>query len=218
MEPYSHRKARLTVAKNDYDKAHEEAMLQWALGNMSSPPIYCLPQEVASFFYDESDTADESPTDRDTVDPVNESKVALPPTNTANDGVSASNDAVVATKATVDAASTTCCEYDDVSAPTEQKRQAVTSKPASYFSDWDEDEERCPPILIVAVNDPYGSSQKYKIRNTTKMQKVFDDYTRRMGLEIALISFLHGSRRLRGEDTPRSLRLSDGDTIEFCFK
>ncbi|CAN6647282.1 ubiquitin-like protein Smt3p [Trichomonascus vanleenenianus] len=54
----------------------------------------------------------------------------------------------------------------------------------------------------------------FKIKKTTQLKKVMDTFCKRTGKDPSALRFLYEGERVQPDDTPSSLDLSDGDTIE----
>jgi small ubiquitin-related modifier len=53
-----------------------------------------------------------------------------------------------------------------------------------------------------------------KVKRTTKMEKVFEAYAGRKGVDIHGLRFLLDGERVSFDDTPEELELKDGDQID----
>ncbi|KAJ9099718.1 hypothetical protein QFC20_005596 [Naganishia adeliensis] len=60
----------------------------------------------------------------------------------------------------------------------------------------------------------YGNEVFFKIKRTTKLNKLKNAYADRVGKQVNSIRFFYDGRRVQDEDTPESLELEDGDAIE----
>ena len=58
----------------------------------------------------------------------------------------------------------------------------------------------------------------FKVRPTTKFQKVFDAYCQRKALEPNMVRFLVDGERIRWDQTPEDLDLDDGDVIDAMME
>jgi len=54
----------------------------------------------------------------------------------------------------------------------------------------------------------------FKIRKTTPMSKLMDAYLERQGVQKDNVRFLFDGVRLTETDTPKSLAMEEGDTID----
>ena len=68
-------------------------------------------------------------------------------------------------------------------------------------------------IYMIKVNDTY-----FKIKNTTKLGKIFDTYCNKYGLDINNISFFIHDTQLNYDDTIKYLGLDEEDNIEINIK
>ena len=63
------------------------------------------------------------------------------------------------------------------------------------------------------IKDQNGEETMFKIKRTTKMEKVFKTYASRKGVDEECLAFLIEGEKIDIDDTPQSLRLEDGDSI-----
>lgn len=54
----------------------------------------------------------------------------------------------------------------------------------------------------------------FKVKFTTNMGKLKKSYSDRQGVPVNTLRFLFDGNRINDEDTPKSLEMEDGDTIE----
>ncbi|EAW22787.1 ubiquitin-like protein SMT3 [Aspergillus lentulus] len=54
----------------------------------------------------------------------------------------------------------------------------------------------------------------FKIKRTTQLKKLMDAFCERQGKQLSTVRFLFDGTRVRPEDTPDSLDMADGDTLE----
>ena len=59
-----------------------------------------------------------------------------------------------------------------------------------------------------------GSEIYFKIKKSTKMQKVFDTYAGRKGFSASALRFLYDGSRIKSDDTPKMLEMEDQDQID----
>lgn len=69
------------------------------------------------------------------------------------------------------------------------------------------------PINLKVVGHQYSSVQ-FKIKKHTPLLKLLNAYCERACVAINTVSFRFNGRTIRGTDTPLSLGMEDGDTIE----
>ena len=61
---------------------------------------------------------------------------------------------------------------------------------------------------------PEGDETVYKVKTTTKLQRLFDAYALRKGIDVGSLRFLLDGERLRGDQTPADVDMEDGDQID----
>ena len=61
---------------------------------------------------------------------------------------------------------------------------------------------------------PEGDEVWFKIKTTTKLQRLFDAYALRKGIDVGSLRFLLDGERLRGDQTPEDIDMEDGDQID----
>jgi len=68
--------------------------------------------------------------------------------------------------------------------------------------------------ITIRVKDQGGEETFFKVKNTTKMSKVFGAYAQRKGVQQSSLRCLLDGERINPEDTPKSLELEDQDQID----
>ena len=68
--------------------------------------------------------------------------------------------------------------------------------------------------LTVRVRDQTGEETFFKLSYGTRMQKLFETYARRKGLNSSSLRFLLDGERINGDSTSRRLELRDQDQID----
>ncbi|CAM9959712.1 unnamed protein product, partial [Laminaria digitata] len=63
-----------------------------------------------------------------------------------------------------------------------------------------------------------GEETYFKVKKTTRMEKVFTTYATRKGVSVAALRFLLDGQRVAAEDTPTSLELEDQDQIDCMLE
>ena len=61
---------------------------------------------------------------------------------------------------------------------------------------------------------PEGDEVWFKVKTTTKLQKLFDTYALHKGIGSGSLRFLLDGERLRGDQTPACVDMEDGDQID----
>eukprot|EP00429_Kryptoperidinium_foliaceum_P086549 CAMPEP_0176185880 /NCGR_PEP_ID=MMETSP0121_2-20121125/1582_1 /TAXON_ID=160619 /ORGANISM="Kryptoperidinium foliaceum, Strain CCMP 1326" /LENGTH=89 /DNA_ID=CAMNT_0017524347 /DNA_START=38 /DNA_END=307 /DNA_ORIENTATION=- len=81
-----------------------------------------------------------------------------------------------------------------------------------------EEGEANPDQLTIRVRDQTGEETFFKIKRTTKMQKVFETYAQRKGVQSASLRFLLDGERIEPDSTPKMLELDDQDQIDCMLE
>ena len=63
-----------------------------------------------------------------------------------------------------------------------------------------------------------GEETYFKIKKSTKMQKVFDTYAQRKGVQASSLRFLLDGDRIQPDATPKQLELDDQDQIDCMLE
>jgi small ubiquitin-related modifier len=69
-------------------------------------------------------------------------------------------------------------------------------------------------IVFPSYKKQDGGETYFKIKKSTKMQKVFDTYASRKGLSASTLRFLYDGNRIQSNDTPKMLEMEDQDQID----
>ncbi|KAJ5682268.1 ubiquitin-like protein SMT3, partial [Penicillium macrosclerotiorum] len=72
-----------------------------------------------------------------------------------------------------------------------------------------------PPVehLNIKVTDN-NNEVFFKIKRSTQLKKLMDAFCERQGKQMSTVRFLFDGTRVRPEDTPDTLDMADGDTLE----
>ncbi|KAJ4422154.1 hypothetical protein N0V82_003238 [Gnomoniopsis sp. IMI 355080] len=89
----------------------------------------------------------------------------------------------------------------------------ATNEPLPDAAPTNDNRQKAPQIEIRVV-DQQGNECHFKIRTTTKFDKVFTAFTERQNVTQGSLRFLFDGQRVGGDDTPESLEMENGDTIE----
>mmetsp|Transcript_31401 Transcript_31401/g.70336 ORF Transcript_31401/g.70336 Transcript_31401/m.70336 type:complete len:181 (+) Transcript_31401:80-622(+) len=68
--------------------------------------------------------------------------------------------------------------------------------------------------ITIRVKDQTGEETMFKVKKTTKMQKIFGAYAQRKGVDPSSLRFLLDGDRIQGDQTPKMLELEDEDQID----
>ncbi|KAJ5789958.1 uncharacterized protein N7518_006969, partial [Penicillium psychrosexuale] len=76
-------------------------------------------------------------------------------------------------------------------------------------------EGAAPPTehLNIKVTDN-NNEVFFKIKRTTQLKKLMDAFCERQGKQMSTVRFLFDGTRVRPEDSPDTLDMADGDTLE----
>mmetsp|Transcript_22093 Transcript_22093/g.45995 ORF Transcript_22093/g.45995 Transcript_22093/m.45995 type:complete len:93 (+) Transcript_22093:21-299(+) len=72
--------------------------------------------------------------------------------------------------------------------------------------------------ITIRVKDQGGEETFFKIKKTTKMEKVFSTYASRRGVDVGSLRFLLDGERIDATETPKSLELDDQDQIDCMLE
>ena len=86
-----------------------------------------------------------------------------------------------------------------------QQQQAAGPAPAS---------PPAPSLNIRLHKVPEGDEVVFRVKTTTKLQRLFDTYALRKGLDVGSLRFLLDGKRLNGDQTPEDVDMEDGDQID----
>jgi len=73
------------------------------------------------------------------------------------------------------------------------------------------------PINIKCLTST-GEEVFFKIKNNTKLSKLQAAYANKVGKDVGSIRFLYDGNRINDDDTPASLDMDDGDTIDVMVE
>eukprot|EP00244_Chara_vulgaris_P009737 TRINITY_DN4247_c1_g1_i1.p2 TRINITY_DN4247_c1_g1~~TRINITY_DN4247_c1_g1_i1.p2 ORF type:complete len:105 (-),score=22.44 TRINITY_DN4247_c1_g1_i1:142-456(-) len=68
--------------------------------------------------------------------------------------------------------------------------------------------------LSLTVRAQDGTDLVFKVKPTTKFDKLIKAYCEKKGLKEDTLRFIHESKRILNEKTPRDYGIADGDTID----
>lgn len=75
-----------------------------------------------------------------------------------------------------------------------------------------------PLCLLSIFTLQTGEETFFKIKKSTKMQKVFDTYAQRKGVQASSLRFLLDGERIEPTQTPKMLELDDQDQIDCMLE
>mmetsp|Transcript_12812 Transcript_12812/g.24340 ORF Transcript_12812/g.24340 Transcript_12812/m.24340 type:complete len:90 (-) Transcript_12812:193-462(-) len=80
------------------------------------------------------------------------------------------------------------------------------------------DEPKESEPITLRVRDQTGEETFFKIKKTTKMQKVFETYAQRKGVQVGSLRFMLDGERIDPTQTPKMLELDDQDQIDCLLE
>ena len=72
--------------------------------------------------------------------------------------------------------------------------------------------------ITIRVRDQTGEETFFKVKKTTRMDKVFASYAQRKGVGLASLRFLLDGERVNPDHTPKDLELEDQDQIDCMLE
>ena len=72
--------------------------------------------------------------------------------------------------------------------------------------------------LNIRIRDQTGEETFFKVKKTTKLDKVFNAYSTRKGVAATSLRFLFDGSRVNSTQTPESLEMEDGDVIDVMME
>ena len=73
-------------------------------------------------------------------------------------------------------------------------------------------------VITLRVKDQTGDEMFFKVKKTTKMQKIFDAYAQRRGIQTTALRFVLDGERLAPDVTPKMLELEENDQIDVMLE
>ena len=68
--------------------------------------------------------------------------------------------------------------------------------------------------LNIRINDLTGEKTYFKVKTTTKLDKIFNAYATRKGVAATDLRFLFSGVRVRGDQTPAGIDMEEGDMLD----
>mmetsp|Transcript_28726 Transcript_28726/g.92489 ORF Transcript_28726/g.92489 Transcript_28726/m.92489 type:complete len:91 (+) Transcript_28726:94-366(+) len=84
----------------------------------------------------------------------------------------------------------------------------------------DEEDEKKPgaDALNIRIRDQGGEETFFKVKKSTKLEKVFNAYSQRKGVNAQSLRFLFDGSRVRPEQTPQDIDMEDGDQLDCMLE
>ena len=71
-----------------------------------------------------------------------------------------------------------------------------------------------PSSLNIRIHDITGEETFFKVKTTTKLDKIFNAYATRKGVAATDLRFLFSGVRVRGDQTPAGIDMEEGDMLD----
>ena len=81
-----------------------------------------------------------------------------------------------------------------------------------------EEDKKPENTITIFVKDSTGNLTQFRIKKETKMQKVFDAYAQKAGLDINAIRFTFDGETIQKENTAKMLEMEDNDQIDVFLQ
>ncbi|CAM9204769.1 unnamed protein product [Discosporangium mesarthrocarpum] len=72
--------------------------------------------------------------------------------------------------------------------------------------------------ITIRVRDQTGEETFFKVKKSTRMEKVFSTYAQRKGVSMGALRFLLDGERVAPDTTPKALDLEDQDQIDCMLE
>lgn len=86
------------------------------------------------------------------------------------------------------------------------------------FEDGDQFDVVVVDSLNIMLRDQTGEKTFFKVKKTTKLDKVFNAYSQRKGVNATSLRFLFDGQRVRGDQTPQDIDMDDGDQLDCMLE
>lgn len=84
--------------------------------------------------------------------------------------------------------------------------------PAAIMAD--EDVANESQTITIKVKDGAGEELQFKVKKTTRMEKIFESYAGKKGISSASLRFSLDGEKINPDATPKMLELEDNDQID----
>ncbi|CAD7698347.1 unnamed protein product [Ostreobium quekettii] len=98
--------------------------------------------------------------------------------------------------------------------------EGATSDPAQAAEAANETQpkvEKGEPINVV-VKDQHGHELHFKVRKTTKFEKIMKAYCEKKSLQMNQLRFLYDGERVKPDQSPEEVEMEDGDVIDCVMQ
>ncbi|PNW72396.1 hypothetical protein CHLRE_16g675749v5 [Chlamydomonas reinhardtii] len=73
-------------------------------------------------------------------------------------------------------------------------------------------------VINLVVKDQQGTEVHFKVKTKTRLEKVFNAYCNKKGMDTASVRFLFDGERVNANSTPEQLEMADGDVIDCVIE
>mmetsp|Transcript_8419 Transcript_8419/g.21743 ORF Transcript_8419/g.21743 Transcript_8419/m.21743 type:complete len:104 (-) Transcript_8419:271-582(-) len=83
-----------------------------------------------------------------------------------------------------------------------------------------EQRPKTSPLIEIHVKPQAQNSADnlvFQLKKSTKLQVMMNKYSKLRGEQLDTIRFMYDGVRIKGEDTPLSLQMEDGDSIDVFY-
>ena len=110
---------------------------------------------------------------------------------------------------------------NDATPPTQTRTAADVQRDKAMADSEDkkpEKKEGGEGSLNIRIRDQTGEETFFKVKKTTKLDKVFNAYSTRKGVAATSLRFLFDGSRVRGDQTPADIDMEDGDQLDCMLE
>lgn len=72
--------------------------------------------------------------------------------------------------------------------------------------------------ITIKIRDQTGDEMMFRVKRTTKMQKIFEAYAQRRGIQVSSLRFVLDGERIQPDQTPKMLELDDDNQIDVMLE
>ncbi|KAK2078376.1 hypothetical protein QBZ16_003216 [Prototheca wickerhamii] len=71
-----------------------------------------------------------------------------------------------------------------------------------------------PNVLSIKVKDQLGGEVVFKVKKTTKFEKILNAFCQKKAVDISQVRFVFDGTRINPSMTPEDMDMEDGDTVD----
>ena len=72
--------------------------------------------------------------------------------------------------------------------------------------------------ITIRVKDAGGEEMFFKVKKTTKMEKIISAYSQRKGMAVTAFRLMFDGNRVNPTDTPKMLEMDDNDQMDAMLE